>query len=254
MSSKNQFEPIVKACSNLLHSEQATIARTYLDRRLDPEAQATFGFGWFPPSEHLAMLFTEVSKEQLFELSLLYERYINSDYQLMSSTMEHHNLILPYRDVYGEIVALVGRSLLDDVDRQRLNIAKYKNTSFPKKRHLFGLYEARHAILKHNCVYVTEGQFDVVQAHNKQITNTVALGSSNMSFNQLALLLRYTDNIWLVLDNDEAGEMGRERILSKYGKHANWRNLRIPSGFKDLDEFLREEQWEQTRPLHKVLS
>ncbi len=74
-----------------------------------------------------------------------------------------------------------------------------------------------------------------------------------MSIEQLILLVRYTDKLYLLLDNDEAGDLGRERIIDKYSKHAQCVNLRIPQGFKDLDEFLCETQWDGEVELHKAL-
>ena len=85
-----------------------------------------------------------------------------------------------------------------------------------------------------------EGQFDCIQAHANKIENVVALGSSNISFEQLALLLRYTNNIVLLLDNDEAGAEGRRLAVEKYGKYCNLINKYIPLGFKDLDEFIKD--------------
>lgn len=250
----NKYDSIVGVCNNLLYNcPIANKALSYLNKRLSKEAQAKFGFGFFPPQEQLKMLFSFIDEKTLIENNILYEKNIDSEYKILFSSLEDHNLILPYRDVYGKIIALVGRSLLDDDQRAVLHISKYKNTSFEKSKHLFGLYESKHAIIKTGHVYIVEGQFDCIQAHNKGIENVVALGSSNMSTEQLILLLRYTNNIKLLLDNDEAGKLGRERIMEKYGRYTTFSNVYVPSGFKDLDDLLSEIEISSNEELKKAL-
>lgn len=237
--SQNSYDQIVSSCSNLLYNcPIAKPALEYLDNRLTHDAQKKFGFGFFPPQAHLKLLFSFIDEELLLANNILYQKNIESDYKIYFSSLENHNLILPYRDVYGKIIALVGRSLLTDEQRSPMNIPKYKNTSFEKSKNLFGLYESKKSILSKGHAYVVEGQFDCIQAHNHGIENVIALGSSNMSPEQLVLLLRYTNDIRLLLDNDEAGELGRKRIIEKYGKYTSISNVYVPHGFKDLDELL----------------
>jgi DNA primase catalytic core len=241
--SQNKLDKVVETCSYLLHNlPTATPALDYLNKRISPESQDKFRFGYFPSQDQLNILLSHMTKEDLIDVNLLYKENIDHDsgHDVLFSSLQHHNLILPYRDAYGKVIALVGRTLLNDEERAKLNIPKYKNTSFKKSRHLFGLYESKKSILEKGYVYVVEGQFDCIQAHNHHIKNVVALGTSNMSLEQLILLLRYTSDIRLVLDNDEAGEFGRERIIEKYGKYTSFTNLRIPRGYKDMDEFLSE--------------
>jgi DNA primase len=252
---KSKFDSIVEVCSYLLFNYSiATKARDYLNQRINIELQKKFSFGYFPKQDQLKLLLSFLSKEELIENDLIYEKCVESASSVMLSPLEQHNLVMPYRDVYGTIIAIVGRSLLDDTDRSRQHISKYKNTSFEKSRNLFGLFEAKKSILDLGYVFVVEGQFDCIQAHNCGINNIVALGSSNMSLEQLILLLRYTNNIYLLLDNDEAGELGRERIIEKFGKYTNINNkLKMPLGFKDLDELLKEVKVTSSEELKDIL-
>lgn len=235
------FSQIVEACSILLFEHLlASEARNYINNRLDVKTQQKFYFGFFPPQDKLKILSSFIDESILLESGFLYEENNNIGCRVLLSPLQNHNLILPYRDVYGNIIAIVGRSLLNDDKRTELGISKYKNTVFKKSKHLFGLYESKHSILDKGYAYIVEGQFDCIKAYSHGITNIVALGSSNMSMEQLILLLRYTNKIKLLLDNDEAGQLGRERILEKYGKYVNISNIYMPQGFKDLDEFLNE--------------
>lgn len=233
----NYYDDIISCCRDLLlNFPQAKEVSIYADSRLSKEGQEKFQFGYFPSFQYLSAIINSIGKERLIELELLYPSY--SEHKEQHSCMENHNLLIPYRDIYGNIIAVVGRTILNDKDRCEL--PKYKNTSFKKGNHLFGLYEARPSILKKDKVYVVEGQFDCIAAHDKGMNNVVALGSSNMSFEQCALLLRYTNDIVLILDNDDAGKAGTKRIIDNYGKYANISVIELPKPYKDIDSFLGE--------------
>lgn len=252
-----EYKALVSACSDILHTYPlADKAASYLNNRLNFQTQKKFQFGYFPPQNQLQILFSYFEIEELLDFGIIYEDKLNvgDNQRVFLSQLQDHNLILPYKDVYGNVIALVGRSILEEEDRKNIGIAKYKNTSFKKSKHLFGLNEARNSILELGYTYVVEGQFDCIQAHNHNITNIVALGSSNMSLEQLCLLLRYTNHIKLLLDNDEAGESGRNRIMEKFGKYTDISNVYVPQGFKDLDEFLAESSVNSERDLLYTLN
>jgi len=237
----SNIESVVDHCKILLNEYSgASKYLNYLDSRLNSESQNNFNFGYFPDSSNLELLFSSFSKEFLKNNSLIYKKEIYDSMgprDVWESYFDHHPLIMPYKDVYGKIIAIVGRTLLSDEERKPLKISKYKNTIFKKGHHLFGLYEAKEAILQSDSVFVVEGQFDVIKAHERGLKNIVALGNSNMTDYQFGLLLRFTNNINLLLDNDEAGEKGRVKILEKYSKFANILNCYIEEPFKDADEF-----------------
>lgn len=234
---------IFNICKDLLNDmPQAEAYRNYLSLRV-PTDQKLFQFGYFPNIENLTSISSIISEDNLMKFDLLIKRQLLNG-NTKTVFFENHNLVMPYKNIYGETIALVGRTLLNDDERQNLYISKYKNTIFKKSRHLFGLYQAKDHILESNIAYIVEGQFDCISAQLNGLKNTVALGSANMSFNQLALILRYTNNIVLVLDNDQAGKVGAERIINKFSKFINIKNIEIPSGFKDLDEFFKENSVE----------
>src|SRR5690606_26630207 len=99
-------------------------------------------------------------------------------------------------------------------------ISKYKHISFNKRRHLYGLNFSYKNIIKKDYAIVVEGQFDFISGFVNNIDNIVALGGSKFSFEHVALLKRFTNNFYVLLDNDEAGKNGIESIkknASKYG-------------------------------------
>lgn len=240
----NYFDDVVNCCRDLLiNFPDAKAVAAYADKRLSKAGQEKFSFGYFPSHRNLETIIATVGLDKLSRLELIYDKFSQdgvANRMIKHSSLENHNLVMPYKDVYGNIIAIVGRTLLSDEDRAKVNIPKYKNTVFKKGSHLFGLYEGKESIIKNNLAFVVEGQFDCITAHDKGLTNVVAIGSSNMTFEQFTLLLRYTNNIILLLDNDEAGKIGSERVMRLYSKYANIKQAKLPKGYKDIDEYLSE--------------
>jgi len=240
------LDKIVESARYLLDNfPEARECKDYLDSRLNQESQELFNFGYFPGIQNLSVLTDMVGEDVLRKLKLLYTKSIEDTMGPRSYPIcyfEHHPLIMPYRNPYGEVVALVGRSLLNDEERTAQGIkSKYKNTqetsAFKKGNLLFGLYENKKHILDQNCVYIVEGQFDVIKSVEMGFKNIVALGTNSMTAYQFSVISRYTDNIFLLLDNDVSGEKGRKHIISKFGKLANIQNFYLPNPYKDIDEY-----------------
>ena len=241
----NSLTKIVEACQYLLlNYSGAQDCRNYLNNRVNEVSQSLFQFGYFPNIENIKVLTSLVGEDCLIDNSLIFNKEIEDSLyprKLTFSFFEEYPLIMPYKDVYGEVVALVGRSLLSDKERKT---SKYKNTTFAKSKHVFGLYENKKSILDKGCVFVVEGQFDTIKAVECGFTNIVSLGSASMSSYQFSIINRYTNNICLLLDNDDAGEKGRKRIIEKFGDFANINNFYLPEPYKDIDEYLMENSYE----------
>jgi DNA primase catalytic core len=240
------FDKIVESCQYLLKNfPDAQLCKSYLDSRLNSESQESFQFGYFPPSDKAEIIFSLIDKHILYENDLFYIRHIADSLGpriINISYFEHHPLVQPFKNAYGEIIGLVGRSLLSDEERKFYRVDKYKNTKFAKANNLFGLYENKRYIIDQRSVYIVEGQFDVIKSVEKGFKNIVALGSSNMSDYQLAIISRYTNNLFLLLDNDEAGDKGRNRIMTKFGRFVNIRNFYLPKEYKDIDEYFSHNE------------
>jgi DNA primase len=234
----DSLKKVIEACSYTLNHHPAGLeAAAYLDSRLLKSTQLDFEFGYFPDSSTISCLSSFINDEILKSLDLLY--YSSGEHKLAMTFFRNHPLVMPYKDVYGDVVGIVGRSLLYDMERKELEVSKYKNTDFSKKSNLFGLYQGKQSILDENYVIIVEGQFDVIKAHEQGLKNIVALGNSKMSIEQVILLLRYTDNFYLLLDNDQAGDLGRKAAFDNFSKHANLKNIYVSGEFKDIDEFLK---------------
>ncbi len=237
---------IVESCRFLLKNyPEAREVREYLDNRITAKSQDQFRLGYFPNTNNIQALTDLVGEKELMDMDLLYYRHVEDSLfprRFKFCYFENHPLVIPYRDAYGNIVGVICRSLLGDKELKEKKQAKYKNTKFEKGYCVFGLYENKQTILDQNCVYVVEGQFDAIKAMEIGFKNIVALGNNNMTSYQFSVISRYTNNIILLLDNDEAGETGRARAIDKFGQLANIRNFYIPASFKDIDEYITKEE------------
>lgn len=222
------YEKILSHLNYLLNN-YPNEAKKYLDKRC---SQSNFVFGYFPKNINLITDF--ISIQELKDLKLIRSQESHSHISY-NNYFDNYELIIGFKDLYGKVISLIGRTLQD---HKELNISKYKNTQYKKSKHLFGLYESLPYIKENDYIIFTEGQFDVIKAFDKNIRNIVAVGSSNISQDQFLLANRFTNNIYLALDNDDAGKIGSERFIAKYGNYCNVKFLNFPKEYKDVDEFL----------------
>ena len=148
--------------------------------------------------------------------------------------------IFPWLSVSGKVVAFGGRVL----DTRTKGVSqKYVNSPdseiYHKERELYGLYQAKKAIAKEDCVYMVEGYTDVISMHQCGIENVVANSGTALSIHQIRLLHRFTSNIVLLYDGDDAGVhaalRGTDMLLEE---EMNVKVLFLPNG-NDPDSFAR---------------
>lgn len=148
--------------------------------------------------------------------------------------------IFPWFSVSGKVVAFGGRVL--DSRTKGVN-QKYVNSPdseiYHKERELYGLFQAKKAIAKEDCVYMVEGYTDVISMHQCGIENVVANSGTALSVHQIRLLHRFTSNIVLLYDGDAAGVhaalRGTDMLLEE---EMNVKVLFLPNG-DDPDSFAR---------------
>lgn len=236
------WDKIVESCRYLLKNyPEAELVRNYLDTRISAKNQELFQFGYFPNANNIEVLSDLVGEDILLQNELFRNNTVEDSLcprQLKICYFENHPLVIPYYDAYGNVVGLSCRSLFNDEQRKKMQIVKYKNTKFKKGNCLFGLSQNKKSIEEQNSVYIVEGQFDVIKAVEIGMTNIVGIGNNNITAYQFSVISRYTNNIFMLLDNDEGGEKGRKNAISKYGTLANFRNFYIPENYKDIDEYI----------------
>lgn len=250
ISNSNIFYQILEVCSSFLYyNEEAKPTLDYLNKRVNKDSQNLFSFGYFPDDKNINLLFKYFDKNKLEDLGILSKKYFaDSDRAsfVYKGSLENHNLIMPYKDCYGNIVALIGRNILNDEDRKSLEqdkkivIPKYKTTKFCKSINLFSIDKAIKHIIEKDSVLIVEGQLDCINAYGCGIKNVVALGGVALTPYQFFTLRRYTKNINLLLDNDDSGISSSEKIINKYNKLANFKIIKLPNQVKDLDEYIKK--------------
>lgn len=157
-------------------------------------------------------------------------------------------VIFPWFGVSGKVVGFGGR-LLDS--RTKGVQQKYVNSPdsdiYHKEQQLYGIFQGKKAIAKEDCVYMVEGYTDVVSMHQCGVENVVANSGTALSIHQIRTLHRFTSNIVLLYDGDEAGIhaalRGTDMLL---GEGMNVKVLLFPDG-DDPDSFARKHNAEEFR-------
>jgi DNA primase len=239
------IDQIVQACSYLLENYPgAEETRVYLSSRLKKEHWEKWQFGFLPGIEEMSVLSSLIGEDILREHKIITSwSKKGAPNTIEKAYFQGQNLILPFRDAYGKAVGLVARSIFSPEKQAELQISKYKNSEegsgFKKGQLLFALDLAKEAIEEEGMVVVVEGQMDAIAAHTAGMRHVVALGTSSMSFWQFSILMRYTHNVVLLLDNDESGEKGRAKIVRQFSNYCSIHNWYLPEQFKDIDEALK---------------
>ena len=156
--------------------------------------------------------------------------------------------IFPWLNVSGKVVAFGGRVL----DSRTKGVAqKYVNSPdsdiYHKERELYGIFQAKKAIVKEDRVFMVEGYTDVIAMHQAGVENVVANSGTALSNAQIHLLHRFTNNITLLYDGDEAGihaaMRGTDMLLAD---GMNVKVLLLPDG-DDPDSFARKHSTEELK-------
>ena len=147
-----------------------------------------------------------------------------------------HRIIFPIRNLSGQVVGMGGRSL-DEV-----SMPKYLNTPetrvFSKRNLLYGLFQARDAVRRLNQAILVEGYLDCIKLHQYGIENAVASLGTAFTSEQARLLKRYTEQVIIMFDGDEAGQRETERALDVM-KEAGLEAVVVTlPGSQDPDEYI----------------
>ena len=149
-------------------------------------------------------------------------------------------VMFPLQDSGGKVVGFTGR-ILPDLAKE--GEPKYLNSPeteiYHKGRILYGFYQARQAIREIKRAVLVEGQMDMISSFGAGVTETVAVGGTALTDEQIELLARLTSTIYLSLDADEAGIAA----IKRSAELAEKRGLEIKvvqiDGGKDPDEIAR---------------
>ena len=148
-------------------------------------------------------------------------------------------VIFPIHALSGSVIGFGGRTLRGDKQ-----VAKYLNSPeseiYHKSRVLYGLFFAKNAIVKEDKCYLVEGYTDVIAMHQAGIENVVASSGTALTVEQIRLIKRFTPNITIIYDGDEAGIKASFRGIDLVLEEGlNVRVLLLPDG-EDPDSFSKK--------------
>ena len=146
-----------------------------------------------------------------------------------------NRLMFPIFDVRGNVIGFGGR-VLDDSKPKYLN--SNETLIFNKRKNLFGLNFAKKT--KQPNIILVEGNIDVVTLHQYGFDNAVASLGTSLTEEQVALLSRYTEQVVLTYDGDEAGQRAAQRAIPMLERAGIQVKVLQMKDAKDPDEFLHK--------------
>lgn len=153
-------------------------------------------------------------------------------------------VIFPIHSMSGRVVAFGGRTLRTDK-----NVAKYQNSPesevYSKKQTLYGIFFAKKAIAQLKNAILVEGYTDVISMHQSGVENVVASSGTSLTTEQIKQLKRFTDNVTVIYDGDDAGIKASLRGIDMILREGmNVRVVLLPEN-EDPDSFARKHNASQ---------
>ncbi len=216
-----------------LRTEAGKQGMDYLrSRQLSDETMRSFGLGY--ATKYSDGLYKYLKQKGISDELLMQSGLMNVDEKRGMYDKFWNRVIFPIMDVNNRIIGFGGR-VMGDGKPKYLNSPETK--VFDKSRNLYGLNVARTSREKY--LIVCEGYMDVISMHQAGFTNAVASLGTALTSQHASLLKRYTDEVILSYDSDEAGVRAALRaipMMKEAGLTA--RVLRL-APYKDPDEFMK---------------
>lgn len=217
----------------------------YKSRGYSKKTLVRFGMG-YAPNDWRKLLFHMKEKgysyEELYDANLANKSEKNGKVNFYDNF--RNRVIVPIIDPRGNVVAFGGR-VLDD------SKPKYVNTSdtlvYKKSLGVFGLNFAKNS--KEKSLILVEGYMDAISLHQAGFDNAIACLGTALTSEMAHLLSRYTDEIILSYDADEAGQKATQRAIGIFSSIGMKLRVLQLSGGKDPDEILKKYGPERFRNL-----
>ncbi|MFA5388237.1 MAG: DNA primase [Candidatus Omnitrophota bacterium] len=215
---------------------QSSEPRGYINKRgLNAAVIKKFRLGWADSSWKGLMDYLSargIKQDTIGKAGLIFKGKDNSYYDLF-----RNRVVFPIFDVRNRVLGF-GARVTDD------SLPKYINspetTVYKKGLHLYGLNLAKADIKERNYAIITEGYLDVMMCHQYGVTNAIASLGTALTTEQIRLLKRYTHNVVILYDADQAGEAASLRGLDLFlEEEMNVKIATLEKGH-DPDSFLRK--------------
>lgn len=147
-------------------------------------------------------------------MSIISNRYVEGNELTQADLFDRYagRVMFPIHDDGGRVVAFGGRTLSSDK-----KVAKYINSPeteiYNKSKILYGLWMGKRAIQDADLCYLVEGYMDVIAMHQVGIANVVASSGTSLTVEQIKSIHRFTKNIVVLYDGDDAGQKASNRAI-----------------------------------------
>ncbi len=220
---------------DILYGEAGKPGRDYLVQRgLDVKTAKHFGLGYAPDKfdECVRFLKGKGYDEALIEEAGLARQGKNGKYY----DFFRGRLMVPIIDIRGNVIAFGGR-ILDDGQPKYLNSPD--TPIFNKNKTLFAFNFAKRYCSEQ--IIVAEGYMDVIALHRAGFQNAVATLGTAITSNHVGMLARYTKEVVLCYDSDDAGRKATERALELLQRVNIRTKVLHVTDAKDPDEFIKKK-------------
>lgn len=203
-------------------------------RKLDDKTIQLFWI-WYAPDGHYNFLQFLRSKgfndNDIIQASLAKK---SQNWEIYS--FFRNRITFPIYDRMQNIIWFSARIINPDDNPKYLNSSEH--IAFEKSKILYWLNIAKQYIKDHDAIIIVEWQMDVIALSRLDIAIWVATCGTALTDQHIKLIKRYTENIYLSFDNDNAGQNASIRALkTAYQQWLYPKIFKLPSEFKDIDEF-----------------
>lgn len=220
--------------------KNSVIATTYLkeERKLDQETIDNFGIGYAPDSHYSLLQYLRgkgFSDADMIEASLAKKWQTGEAYGFFK-----HRITFPIYDLMNNVVGFSARVINPQDKPKYLNSSEHK--AFEKSKLLYWLNIVKQHIKQYNSIIIVEGQMDVIALHRLGMPIGVATCWTALTNEHLKLIKRYTENVYLLFDNDDAGQEATLRALNvAYQNSIFPKKITLPAPYKDCDDVANVE-------------
>ncbi len=202
-------------------------------RKLTPELIQLFWI-WYAPDKHYELIQLLRSKG-FSDTDILEASFAKKNTNGEIYAFFRNRITFPIFDTMSNVIGFSARVLNPEDKPKYINSAEHK--AFEKSKVLYGLNFAKTAIRTHEKLIIVEGQMDVLGLAKLGFPIGVATSGTSLTEEHIKIIKRYTENIYLMFDNDSAGQQATQRALKLfYQQNLFPRIIKLPEGSKDIDD------------------
>lgn len=208
---KERLRKILQISANfyqhMLVRNKEALNYVFKNRKLSKEIVQEFKIGFAPNTQKML---TNFLLKKGFAMSDIRDAGLLNRF---GGDIFRNRMVITLQDSGGSPVGFTGRIIKDEP-----NAPKYLNTPqtllYDKSSNIFGISQAKNEIRKAGFVVVVEGNMDVISSHQAGVKNVVATAGTAMTVHHLKALGRFSNDVRLCFDSDQAGISATERAIS----------------------------------------